>query len=82
MSGKVLISYSAPSGAQYTNVLYTYNNYIVSNSKGHFVLYYVASHYFITLLDLIHHNLQVRFPSMSKTKWHYIEYSACATMLL
>ena len=44
MSGKVLIAYSAPSSAQYTNVLYTYNNYIVSNSKGHFALYCVASH--------------------------------------
>ena len=37
MSGKVLIAY----GAQYTNVPYVY---IISNSKGHFVLYYLASH--------------------------------------
>ena len=46
MSGKVLIAYGTSSGAQYTNVLYTYNNYIVSNSKlkGYFALYYLASH--------------------------------------
>ena len=37
MSDKVLIAYGTQSGAQY-------NNYVVSNSKDHFALYYVASH--------------------------------------
>ena len=61
----------------------TYRMYIVSSRKGLFcALLVINQTYFITLFDLIHHNLQVGFTSMSKIKWHYIEYGACAMILL